>query len=103
MQWAITIEHFLYYGLSLVILGLAVWALLDALRHGAQRYLEEGKRTKGWWLGLTGASTFVALLSALPSMIGGPLFLQLIAACIACVYLADVRPAVSGKSGNWYY
>ncbi|MCZ4151915.1 hypothetical protein BZG21_46895, partial [Escherichia coli] len=33
---------------------------------------------------------------------GGIGFLQLIGACIACVYLADVKPAVSGKGGGWY-
>jgi len=103
MQLARAIEYFLMYALSLVIAILAVWALIDALRHPADRFQSEGKRTKGFWLGLTGASAFIAVLSVLPgaaAFSGG--FLQLIAACICCVYLADVRPALSGRGGNWY-
>lgn len=103
MQLARTIEFFLMYALSLVIAVLAVWALIDALRHPADRFVSEGKRTKGFWMALTGGSTFIAVLSVIPtaSVFSGG-FLQLIAACICCVYLADVRPALSGRGGNWY-
>lgn len=103
MQLAFTIEFFLMYALSVVIAVLAIWALIDAVRHPADRYFSEGKRTKGFWMAMTGASAFIAVLSALPNasaLSGG--FLQLIAACICCVYLADVRPALSGRGGNWY-
>ena len=100
MQLARTIEFFLMYALSLVIAVLALWALIDAVRHPGDRFVAEGKRTKGFWLGLTVASTAVALLGIFSQ--GGIGFLQLIGACIACVYLADVKPAVSGKGGGWY-
>lgn len=102
MQLATTIEFYMMYALSLVIAVLAVWALIDAVRHPADRFVAEGKRTKGFWMALTGGSAFIAVLSAIPSAAafsGG--FLQLIAACICCVYLADVRPALSNRGGNW--
>ncbi|WP_313814816.1 DUF2516 family protein [Glutamicibacter sp.] len=98
MKMAQMIEYYMLFALGLAIVALAVWALIDCLRHPADRFIQEGKRTKGFWTGLTVASTAVALLSML-SISGG--ILQLIAACIVCVYLADVKPAVSGK-GGWY-
>lgn len=90
------------YALSIVVGVVAVWALIDCLRHQASRFTQEGKRTKGWWMALTGGATIISVLMVLsgPASSGG--FLQLIAACVACVYLADVKPAVSGQSGNWY-
>ncbi|MCS3493632.1 MULTISPECIES: DUF2516 family protein [Micrococcaceae] len=100
LRMAQIIEYYMMIALSIVIVALAVWALVDCLRHGADRFAQEGKRTKGFWLGLTVASTAVALLGIFSQ--GGIGFLQLIGACIACVYLADVKPAVSGKGGGWY-
>lgn len=103
MELAKTVEFFLMYALSVVIAILAIWALIDAVRHPADRFVAEGKRTKGFWMALTGASAFIALLSVIPGAAAfSGAFLQLIAACICCVYLADVRPAVSGRGGNWY-
>lgn len=100
MYMAYLIEHYMMIALSIVIIALAVWALIDCLRHGADRFAQEGKRTKGFWTGLTAASAAVSLLGIFSQ--GGIGFLQLIGACIACVYLADVKPAVSGKGGGWY-
>lgn len=100
MYVAQLIEYYLMLALSVIILVLAVWAVIDCLRHGAQRFAQEGKRTKGFWTGLTAASAVVSLLGILSG--GGIGFLQLIGACIACVYLADVKPAVSGQGGGWY-
>lgn len=102
MDLAMLIENYLMYALSIVVVCLAVWAFVDCVRRPAQRFAEEGKRTKGWWTALTGGGTAIALISAIPNGGGGGGFLQLIAACVVCVYLADVKPAVSGKGGNWY-
>ncbi|WP_159609123.1 DUF2516 family protein [Glutamicibacter sp. JC586] len=100
MHVALLIERYLMLALSVIILVLALWALIDCLRQGATRFAQEGKRTKGFWIGLTVASAVVSLLGVVSN--GGIGFLQLIGACIACVYLADVKPAVSGKGGGWY-
>ncbi|HAY43400.1 MAG TPA: DUF2516 domain-containing protein [Micrococcaceae bacterium] len=102
MGLALLIEAYLMYALSIVVGIIAIWALADCVRHQAARYTQEGKRTKGWWMALTGGATIISVLTVIsgPASSGG--FLQLISACVACVYLADVKPAVSGQSGNWY-
>ncbi|WP_417219689.1 DUF2516 family protein [Arthrobacter sp.] len=101
MLTALLFETYLFRLLSLVALVLGLWAFIDAVRHPAANYLRENKRTKGFWLGLTGVSAAVCVFSFLGS--GGAGFLQLIAACISCVYLADVRPSVGGKGSPGYY
>lgn len=101
MLTALIFETYLFRLLSLVALVLGLWAFIDALRHPAANYLRDNKRTKGFWMGLTGVSAVVCAFSFLGS--GGAGFLQLIAACISCVYLADVRPAVGGKGQRGYY
>ncbi len=97
MALALAFEHYLLLALAIVALGLAVWSFVDCLMRPAARFEQEGKRTKGFWLALTGAATFATILSLFSA---GGIF-QLIGACIACVYLADVRPALSGRGG--YY
>ncbi|WP_309080823.1 DUF2516 family protein [Zhihengliuella sp.] len=99
MGLAYAIEHYLFLALGVVALVLAVWAFLDAVRRPAANFAREGKRTKGFWLALTAGSTLFCLLSVYGGSAG---LLQLIAACVAAVYLADVRPAVSGRGGYSY-
>lgn len=96
---AILFEYYLFQALSIVALIMALWAFVDSLRHPANNYLREGKRTKGFWMAMAGGSAVVCLFSFIG---GGGGFLQLIAACIAGVYLADVRPNVSGKGTGYY-
>jgi hypothetical protein len=98
MAFAYLFEYYLMLAFSIVALFIAGWAFLDCLRHPGATFQREGKRTKGFWLGMTGGSAAVCLLSFMIS--GG--FLQIIAVCIAAVYHADVKPAVSGKGGNYY-
>lgn len=101
MATALLFEIILFRVLSLAALVLGLWAFIDAVRHPAPNYQRENKRTKGFWLGMTGVSAVVCAFSVLGS--GGAGFLQLIAACISCVYLADVRPAVGGKGSQGYF
>lgn len=100
MNIAKNIENYMFIALGFAIVALAVWAVVDCLRHRPERFIQEGKRTKGFWTGLTVGGLAVAILSVV-SLGGG--FLQLIAACVVCVYLADVKPAVSGTSGGYFY
>ncbi|KQR04391.1 hypothetical protein ASF74_17010 [Arthrobacter sp. Leaf145] len=90
-----------YIILGLVALALELWAFVDCLRHRPTLFVAASKRTKTFWLALTG----VALAIGGPTMLtgGGSLGLFGIAAVTAsCVYLADVRPAVreAGSGGN---
>jgi len=94
-----TIQQYLYLALGLVALGIEVWALSDCVRRPGTAFEAAFKRTKGFWLALTGGALVVGVLSVLSSRGGFNLF-QLVAIIAACVYLADVKPAVSQTSGR---
>ena len=93
-----TLVFFLLY---FTVFVLAVWALVDAAIRPTAAYLSGGKRTKGFWLAVTGVSTAVAFV-AIPRPFGLGLmsFLALGAAVGAIVYLVDVRPAIRPYSGR---
>lgn len=99
------VERAVFFVLALVALGLEVWAFVDCLRHKGASFEAMGKRTKGFWLALTGGATLIGFMSV--SGGGGGLFgtlglFGLAAVVAASVYLADVRPAVreAGRGGN---
>lgn len=97
-----TIQVYLFLLIALVAFGIELWALIDAARRPAQAFSYAGKRTKQFWVWLlVGAST--AGFLGLPPPIGIgllPTFLMIVAVVPAGVYLADVRPAVSGYGGG---
>ncbi len=99
MDLVYTIQQYLYLALGLVALGIEVWALSDCVRRPGTAFEAAFKRTKGFWLALTGGALVVGVLSVLSSRGGFNLF-QLVAIIAACVYLADVKPAVSQTSGR---
>ncbi|KNC20491.1 membrane protein [Arthrobacter sp. RIT-PI-e] len=92
-------QYFLYLALGLVALGIEVWAFTDCVRRPKTSFEAAFKRTKGFWLALTGGAVFIGLLSALGRGGGFNIF-QIVAIIAACVYLADVKPAVSQTSGR---
>ncbi|WP_457972544.1 DUF2516 family protein [Arthrobacter sp. D1-17] len=100
------VESAVYYVLGLVALVLEVWAFFDCVRHRANAFEAVGKRTKTFWLALTGGSLAIGALSVLGGGGGGligPFGLFGLAAVVAAsVYLADVRPAVkdAGRGGS---
>jgi Protein of unknown function (DUF2516) len=88
-------DSFLFLLLWLATLGLAAWALVDALIRPATAYVAAGKLTKPAWAAITALALLIAYLTRpltffwLPAVIG------------AVVYLVDVRPAVRGlQRGN---
>jgi hypothetical protein len=90
-----------YIILGLVALALELWAFVDCLRHRPTLFVAASKRTKTFWLALTGVALAIGGLTMLTG--GGSLGRFGIAAVTAsCVYLADVRPAVreAGSGGN---
>ena len=93
-----TAQTLVYLALYLVVFVLSAWALLDAATRPAAAFVTAGKRTKKFWLGVTGAATAVAFIALPPLSVGG--FLVIGAAIAAGVYLADVRPAVKPYSGG---
>ncbi len=88
-------QLFVYNALYLVVFVLAAWALIDAAVRPAVAFVNAGKRTKKFWLLVTGAATAISFAG-----LGGGGFLVIIAAVAAGVYLADVRPAVKPYSGG---
>jgi hypothetical protein len=92
--------------LSIAALIFEAYAFVDALRRPAQAFIAAGKKTKPFWLVITGVATVVGIAAAaydvLPLGVGGIL---LIAAFMgAAVYLTDVKPRVreyrAGNSGS---
>ncbi|WP_426998248.1 DUF2516 family protein [Pseudarthrobacter sp. N5] len=102
------VETGVYFVLGLVALALEAWAFFDCLRHRANAFEATGKRTKTFWLALTGGGFAIGALAVWGSLGGsgglfGPLGLFGLAAVVAAsVYLADVRPAVkdAGRGGS---
>ena len=98
------VEQAVFFILALVALGLELWALADCARHKANAFEATGKRTKGFWLALTGGAALIGVISLFASGgIFGTLGLFGLAAVVAAsVYLADVRPAVkdAGRGGS---
>ncbi len=94
-----SIQQLLFLLFSLAIFVLAVWALVDCLIRPARAFPAAGKRTRTFWLTVTGVGTAVAFLGLpLGGVPGFFQFLALVAAVGAIVYLVDVRPAVSPHS-----
>jgi hypothetical protein len=86
------------YVVSLVCAALSVWAFVDCTIRKGPAFQARSKRTKGFWLGLTGAATFVTVLSVLvPTPFFGLSLFNIASVTIAGVYLADVRPAVTSR------
>ncbi|GAA1945910.1 hypothetical protein GCM10009798_01110 [Nocardioides panacihumi] len=75
---------------GVVLLAVKLFAFVSALTFSAQHYEAAGKWTKPGWTILLGVAVMVQVF--LP----GILFLNLAMTIAAFVYLADVRPALSG-------
>lgn len=87
-------EAWMHLAFALVCLGLAIVALVKCIPKNAQRFDIAFKRTKGFWLGMTGGAVVLALLGAAGAGPFGLIF-PVAAACMAMVYLTDVNPEVS--------
>lgn len=94
------VQNAVYLVLGIVAFGLELWAFADCLRHKPGAFEAASKRTKTFWLALTGISALIGGLSLWSG--GGLQLFGIVAVTIAGVYLADVRPAVSesGRGGS---
>ncbi|MDY6052329.1 MAG: DUF2516 family protein [Rothia sp. (in: high G+C Gram-positive bacteria)] len=93
----ILVTHYVGLALALVVAALAVFALIEAARASSHAYQSAFRRTKGFWVGVTGAAAAFSVVTLWQTWTfgGGSIFLQLIAATAVGVFLADVRPAVA--------
>ncbi|HKU35589.1 MULTISPECIES: DUF2516 family protein [Arthrobacter] len=102
------IQNGIWYILGLVAFALELWALVDCLRHKPSSFEAASKRTKTFWLAMTAVAAIIGGLSVLTGGGGFGIF-GIAAVTAACVYLADVRPAVKetgtgrnqGPYGPW--
>ncbi|GAA2778751.1 hypothetical protein GCM10020219_057610 [Nonomuraea dietziae] len=92
--------------LAIIAFGMTVWALVHAIRTPANAFVAAGKLQKKWWLLILGLGTLFSFATAW-GYFGASGLARLnifaIASVIAAgVYLADVKPAVTGmgKGGN---
>ena len=83
--------------LSLAAFAVIVWALVDCLRTREDAFPAAGKKTKTFWLVLTGAATLIGFVYLGRAPFG---LLNIAAFVAAAVYLTDVRPAVRSAIGR---
>ncbi len=81
--------------LGVAALGCELFAFIDALRHPEAAFVAAGKRTRTFWLLLTGVGMLLGVVTVL-----NPLNLfALLGFMASAVYLADVRPALRQVRG----
>lgn len=78
------------------LFAMMVWALVDCARTRADAFAAAGKRTKQFWLLLTGGAALLGFLF----MFSPFNIFNVVAIVAAGVYLADVRPAVRSVQGR---
>jgi hypothetical protein len=81
--------------LTLAALALEVFAFVHALRTRPDAFVAAGKRTKQFWMAVTGVAVLLGFVS-----LGGLGLLAILGVVAAGVYLADVRPAVETVQGR---
>ena len=90
------LDGLLLQGIDWAALGLAIWALVDAVIRPANGFVAASKLNKPAWVGITVLAVIFA------RVFGPPNILWIVAVVAASVYLVDVRPAVRGlqRGGN---
>lgn len=81
--------------LTLAALAIEVFAFVHALRTRPDAFVAAGKRTKQFWMAVTGVAILLGFVS-----LGGLGLLAILGVVAAGVYLADVRPAVETVQGR---
>jgi hypothetical protein len=98
------LDDWVIFGIYLVGAPVGVYAFVHALTQRADAFTAADKLTKTAWLGITGASAAILVLSLItynPAVGGIGLGIFWLAAIIAvCVYIVDVKPAVIGVQGG---
>jgi len=98
MQILGQLQSWIVLALSVVALGVEAYAVVDCVRRRPDAFVAAGKRTKQFWLLVTGVAVLFGFVA-----LGGVGFLAIVAVIAAGVYLADVKPAldqVMGRGGG---
>ena len=93
---AASLQQILFFVVYLVIFVVCAWALVDCAIRAKQSFPTAGKRTKGFWLLITGIAAVVSFLAVPLGVISSSIFQFLAWAGLvgSLVYFVDVRPAV---------
>jgi Protein of unknown function (DUF2516) len=90
-SWALLPLNGIFLVLSLAILVVKVFALVDCIRAPERAFVAAGKQTKQFW-------TILLAVAVLVTFVG---FLAVLGLVAAIVYLVDVRPAVHGGTSSY--
>ncbi|MFX0538851.1 DUF2516 family protein [Ornithinimicrobium sp. Y1847] len=93
------LQNLLQVVVGVSLFAMMLWALIHCIRTREDAFVAAGKRTKNFWLLLTGGATVLGFIF----MFSPFNLFNVIAVVAAGVYLADVKPAVTavqGRGGN---
>ncbi|EWS80261.1 DUF2516 family protein [Brachybacterium phenoliresistens] len=96
------VQQWIFAVLALALFVAELWAFVNAVRYRPDAYLAASKRTKNFWMLLTGLAVLLGFLS-LPWPIGGgggTMLFMIGGIVIAGVFLADVLPALRAVMGR---
>ncbi|GGK77014.1 DUF2516 family protein [Ornithinimicrobium pekingense] len=89
-------QDLLQVAIGVAVLAMMLWALLDCARTRPDAFVAAGKRTKTFWLVLTGVATVIGFI-----FVFSPFnIFNLVAVVAAGVYHADVKPALKAVQGR---
>lgn len=89
------VQSLLQVVIGVGVLAMMLWALVDCARTRPDAFVAAGKRTKTFWLLLTGVASLIGFI-----FVFSPFnIFNLLAIVAAGVYHADVRPAVASLRG----
>jgi len=90
------LQNFIAFVFGVAALGLAVFGLVDALRHRPDAFSAAGKASKNIWLAVLGVAVALSFVSV-SSAFSLPWILAVVG---SGVYVADVRPALRQVTGR---
>lgn len=89
-------QNLLQTVIGIAIFAMMAWALVDCARTRPDAFPAAGKRTKQFWLLLTGGAALIGFIF----MFSPFNIFNIIAVVAAAVYHADVKPAVKAVQGQ---
>ena len=93
-----SLAAYILFAVQIAVLGISIYALINAGMQRTDAYTAAGKMTKNAWMAILGGAV---LLGFVTNIIGLGIMGVAISAVAAGVYLADVRPKlldIQGKS-----
>lgn len=96
MSTIFEVQGWIQLVLGVAALAIQVWALVDAAMTRADAFVATGKRTKQFWVVVTGIAALIGFV-----FFTNPFnIFSLIGIVAAAIYLTDVRPAVAPIRGG---